>query len=157
MEPSIVEAIITGVATVVAAVIGFFAGRRRGGQESSSTSSTVATDTTPPRVIWTNPLDQDADVPPDIHPTAAFSKDMDPTTINPNTFELLDLMTLQQVPSLLPGGVDYDEAARVATFIPADALINGSLYEATITARVNDRAGNRLEENYTWRFRVMDY
>ncbi len=118
---------------------------------AQSLASANGRDTTPPRVLSTAPPDQAPDVPPDIHPTATFSKDMDPATINPNTFKLLDQDTLQQVPS----GVDYDETTRVATFTPADALQNGRIYAATITAVVKDKAGNALAEDRTWHFTVM--
>jgi len=111
-------------------------------------------DTTPPLILSTNPPDQAQDVPPDIHPTATFSKDMDPATINPNTFKLLDSVTLQQVQPLAARGVDYDEATRVAAFTPANPLQPGTTYSATITAGVKDKAGNTLAEDRTWHFTV---
>ena len=37
-----------------------------------------------------SPFDYPPDQAPEIQPTATFSKDMDPATINPNTFKLLD-------------------------------------------------------------------
>jgi hypothetical protein len=112
-------------------------------------------DTTPPRVLSVNPPDQAPDVPPDIHLTATFSKDLDPATINPNTFKLFDPATLQQVQPQVPSGVAYDETTRVATFTPDAALQNGSTYAATITAAVKDKAGNTLAEDYTWHFTVI--
>jgi Bacterial Ig-like domain len=112
-------------------------------------------DTTLPLVLSFNPPDQAPDVPPDIHPTATFSKEMDPTTINPNTFKLFDPVTLQQVQAKAPGGVAYDETTRVATFTPAAALQNGRTYAATITAGVKDKAGNALAEDHTWHFTVI--
>jgi hypothetical protein len=109
-------------------------------------------DTTQPRVLSTNPLDQAVDVPLDIHPTATFSKDMDRATINPNTFKLLDQDTLQQVPPLVPNGVDYDETTKVATFTPANDLQYGKRYGATITSGVKDKAGNALGQDKAWHF-----
>ncbi|MDQ5827824.1 MAG: Ig-like domain-containing protein, partial [Chloroflexota bacterium] len=44
-------------------------------------------DTTRPGVLSTDPQDQADDVPPDIRPTATFSKDMDSVTINRDTFK----------------------------------------------------------------------
>jgi hypothetical protein len=112
-------------------------------------------DTTPPLILSTDPPDQGRDVPPDAPVTATFSKEMDPTTISPNTFKLFDPATLQQVQPKVPSGVAYDETTRVATFIPAAALQNGRIYAATITASVKDRAGNALAEDSTWHFTVM--
>src|SRR5215217_7459337 len=66
-------------------------------------------DTTPPKVRLTNPQDKADDVPPDIHPSATFSKEMDSSTINPNTFKLRERTTLKQVPPPGPDSVHYDE------------------------------------------------
>jgi Big-like domain-containing protein len=107
-------------------------------------------DTTRPQVSSTNPEDQAEDIPPGIHPTATFSKDMDPVTINADTFKLLDQNALQQV----DGNVAYDESTRVATFTPAAPLENGPVYEATITAGVKDQSGNALAQDRTWHFTV---
>jgi hypothetical protein len=112
-------------------------------------------DTTRPRVSSTAPEDTTEDVPPDIHPTVTFSKDMDSVTINPDTFKLLDQVELDQVPPLVPDGVVYDESTRVATFTPADPLQNGRAYEATVTAGVKDKAGNALAQDHTWHFTVI--
>jgi Bacterial Ig-like domain len=120
----------------------------RGAQQLAAASG--ARDTTPPLVLSIDPRDQAPDVPPDIHPTATFSKEMDPASINPNTFKLFDPATLQPV----PGSVAYDETTRVATFTPAAALQNGRTYAATITANVKDKAGNTLAEDETWHFTV---
>jgi Bacterial Ig-like domain len=111
-------------------------------------------DTTPPQVLATNPLDTAPDVPPDIRPTGTFSKDMDGATINPNTFKLLDQVTGNQVPPLVPDGVAYDESTKVATFTPAAPLENGRRYGATITSAVKDKTGNALAQDKTWHFTV---
>ena len=111
-------------------------------------------DTTPPQVLSTNPRDRAPDVPPNIQPTATFSKDIDPATINANTFKLLDQVTGNQVPPLPPSGVDYDEPTKVATFRPVAALENGKRYGATITSGVKDKAGNALDQDKTWHFTV---
>jgi len=111
-------------------------------------------DTTPPQVLSTNPRDRAPNVPPNIQPTATFSKDIDPATINPNTFKLLDQVTGNQVPPLPPSGVDYDEPTKVATFRPVAALENGKRYGATITSGVKDKAGNALDQDKTWHFTV---
>ena len=111
-------------------------------------------DTTPPQVLSTNPRDKAKNVPPDIHPSATFSKDMDGATINPNTFKLLDQSTGDQVRPLVRNGVVYDEPTKVVTFSPAAALENGRRYGATITSGVKDKAGNALAQDETWHFTV---
>jgi Big-like domain-containing protein len=120
-------------------------------------------DTTPPEVTLTNPLDGAVDVPPDIHPTATFSKDMDGKTINPDTFKLLDVVTLKQVPpKQVPSqtywrgfGISYDGSTRMATFPTTAPLQDGRIYMATITAGVKDQAGNTLAQDHTWHFTVI--
>ena len=112
-------------------------------------------DTTRPQVRLTDPLDMANDVPPDIHPTATFSKDMDPATISPNTFMLRVQGISNRVEPLPLDGVLYDEATRTATFVPAEPLQNGASYEATIAAIVKDEAGNTLTQDHTWHFQVV--
>lgn len=111
-------------------------------------------DTTPPRVISTDPRDRAPNVSPKIHPTATFSKDMDSVTINPNTFKVLDQDSLEQVHPAVPNGVHYDETAKVATFTPTNPLESGKVYEATITSGVKDKSGNSLSQDETWHFTI---
>lgn len=111
-------------------------------------------DHTPPQVLSKNPPDKAGNVPPDIRPTATFSKDMDSATINPNTFKLLDQVTGDQVRPLVRNGVAYDEPTKMVTFSPAAALENGRRYGATITSAVKDKAGNALVQDETWHFTV---
>jgi hypothetical protein len=112
-------------------------------------------DTTPPQVTSITPEDLADDVPPDIHPTATFSKDMDAVTINPDTFKLLDQVSFEQVSPIVAGGVVYDVSTKMATFTPANPLVNGRTYAATITAGVKDQAGNALAQDHTWHFTVI--
>jgi hypothetical protein len=107
---------------------------------------------TPPSVTRTIPEDRSINVPPDIHPTVAFSKNMHPETITPNTFTLIDLDTFAEVQPIGPDGIFYDIDTREATFTPADPLVNGRMYQATISAKVRDQQGVRLEESYVWHF-----
>jgi hypothetical protein len=60
---------------------------RQGARELANNA--LAGDTAPPRVVLTNPPDNAEDVPPGFQLAAIFSKDMDPTTLSPNTFKLL--------------------------------------------------------------------
>ena len=144
MEPTVLAAIITGLAIVGAAVITAVVALRQSREGR-------APGRRPPTVTWTNPQDRAADVPPATHPAVTFSKDMDRTTINATTFKLLDPHNFR----LVNGDVDYDEPTSVATFTPSAPLKNGRTYEATITAGIRAKAGNRLAEDHTWRFRVI--
>jgi len=90
MDPTIVAAIIGAVGVVIAAVIGLLASRN--GRQGSSLASGTAGPyiAQPPVVIETNPLDLTIEVPPNSHPAAIFSKDMDSDSINPDHFKFLD-------------------------------------------------------------------
>ena len=79
--------------------------------------------------------------------TAAFSKDMSPTTINTSTFTLV-------CPASAPviGSVAYIAASRVATFTSAANLPVGALCTATITTGATDTLGVPLASNFVWTF-----
>jgi hypothetical protein len=147
---------LTAFFGAIVGITGTYFGIKTSADATAGAQSLAANgrDTTPPQVLSTDPSDQAADVPPDIKPTATFSKDMDPATINPNTFKLLDPDTGQPVTPLSPSGVDYDKDTKMATFAPADPLQNGKTYSATITASVKDKAGNALDQDETWHFMV---
>ena len=57
--------------------------------------------------------------------------------------------------SPVEGRVDYDAPTRKATFTPDEPLENGKTYQATITANVQDQAGNRLTRDHAWHFTVI--
>lgn len=157
-DPTQVLAILSALFGTIVGLVGTFFGIKTSAdarEGAENLAAGISRDTTQPQVLSTNPPDQADDVPPEIHPTATFSKDMDSVTLNPDTFKLFDQATLQQVPPLVAGGVDYDEPSRVATFTPAAALQNGRAYAATITANVKDKAGNTLAEDHTWHFTVI--
>lgn len=148
---------LTAFFGAVVGLVGTFFGIRSSADATAGAQKLAAAsgdDTTPPQVVSTNPRDRAPDVSPNIHPTAAFSKDMDSVTINPNTFKVLDQDTLKQVPAAVPNGVHYDETAKVATFTPTNPLESGKVYEATITSGVKDKSGNTLAQDKTWHFTV---
>jgi hypothetical protein len=153
-DPTQVLAILSALFGTIVGLVGTYFGvkassdAREGAQKLAAASGRVVSR---PLVLSTNPQDRAEGVPPDTHPTATFSKDMDRVTINPTTFKLLDQDELEPV----AGGVDYDVPTRVATFTPAAALENGRIYEATITAGVKDQAGNALAQDHTWHFKVI--
>ena len=79
--------------------------------------------------------------------TAAFSKDMDPATINTSTFTLA-------CPTGVPiaGAVAYIARSRAAIFSPAINLPVGATCTATLTAGVTDSTGISLASNFVWTF-----
>ncbi len=104
----------------------------------------VVPDTTPPKVVSTNPLDMATGVATAGQISASFDEEMDPLTITNATF------ALKKGTVDVPGIVTYFNA--VAVFSPATELALSTLYTATITTGAKDTNGNALVAAYTWSF-----
>ena len=129
---------------------------------SFTTAETI--DDTRPTVISTQPATTDpgptADVSTDTAISAVFSEDMDPLTINDNSFTLSC-----DSPCEAPlGSVSYSVGTRTAVFTPETVLDTSTTYTATITTDATDLAGNELAGNqgdladpsdYVWRFTTV--
>jgi len=82
--------------------------------------------------------------------TATFRDDMNADTINITTFTL----TLGGSP-VTAASVTYDATTKTATLTPADDLVSGSEYRATISSTVENTDGNKpLSSDYVWSFTV---
>jgi len=116
-------------------------------------------DTTAPRVTSTTPAPRATGVSPTVNVTAAFSEDMQATTVNAQTFELFQNGSTTR----LTATVSYDAATDKATLDPAGSLKSGVTYKAVIITSAKDLAGNALDQNPTkagnqpkeWRFKVQ--
>ena len=115
----------------------------------SFTTGTTA-DTTPPTVSSTSPANLATDVAINQSITATFSETMDPTTITPTTF------TVMQGITPIPGTVTHvgggGGGGSVATFNPTSNFPPSTVVTVTITTGVTDLAGNALAANKTWSF-----
>ena len=107
----------------------------------------MAADTTAPTVIFTSPVNGATAAPVNQKVNAAFSKAMNPATINSATF------TLKKGTTPVSGKVT--SFASTATFAPASDFEKGKGYTATITTGVKDLAGNALASNYVWYFTAL--
>ncbi|MDM8525139.1 Ig-like domain-containing protein [Desulfococcaceae bacterium HSG8] len=105
-------------------------------------------DTTPPEIESTNPDGEATDVATDITIEVVFSEDMDPDTIEENSFQLKVINTSENI----SGTVDYEIETQTATFKPTDPLLYGRTYVATITTNAKDLAENSLSEAYQFSF-----
>ena len=74
--------------------------------------------------------------------TLTFTDDIDPTTIDTNTFSV----------NGITGSVSYDVASKTATFTPVSDLNYETTYTATITTGVEDYDGNQLQSDFSWSF-----
>ena len=77
-----------------------------------------------------------------------FSTDMNPATINTNTFLLARTSDGKGV----SGTVTYNAASRAASFTPGTYLDPVTAYNATITTGAADKAGDHLAANYNFSF-----
>ena len=104
----------------------------------------AAIDAIAPTVIATDPANLATNVALNKKVTATFSKAMDPSTINTNTF------TIKQGGNNVTGVVTY--AGVIATFSPSINFSPNTTYTATITTNARDLSGNNLVNNYVWTF-----
>jgi hypothetical protein len=103
-------------------------------------------DDTPPTVDSNSPLNGAINIPIDSAMSVTFSEDMDPLTIDTNTFTLDNGVT---------GSINYDLATKTATFTPTTDLDYSTIYTATVTSGVKDLALNPLQTNHTWSFTTL--
>jgi hypothetical protein len=126
-----------------------------------------AIDTTPPTILYmapltsVSPLNNEMDVAVRVPVTVMFSEDMNPLTINKNTFTVEQRTTPaagsddDQYRSLsIDGTITYSD--RKATFTSKERFhpnqIYGNVFTVTITKGVKDVAGNGLLNDYIWSF-----
>lgn len=102
------------------------------------------TDTTPPTVVFTSPVNGATAAPLKQNVNVAFSEDMDPATLNKVTYSLKQGAT--------PVAGTVTATAATASFDPADKLEKGKEYTATVTTGASDLAGNRLANDHNWKF-----
>jgi len=102
-----------------------------------------APDVTPPIVSSNSPLNNATNIPTDTTLSVIFSEEIDPSTIDSNTFIVNNGVT---------GTISYDVGTITATFTPATNLSYSTTYTATITTGVEDLALNPLQADFSWSF-----
>jgi len=80
---------------------------------------------------------------------ATFSTNMDPSTLNTNTFTIVSPSG-----SKVNGTVSYDDVTKVVTFTPSINLAPLTTYTAAIVG-VKDKAGNTMNTPYPWSFTTI--
>lgn len=103
-----------------------------------------AADLALPTVNSTGPVNNATNVALNKVIAITFSEEMDASTINDETFILMNGVTP------VPGTVEY--SGKTATFTPAVDLESGITYTATITAEAKDLAQNSLAAAISWSF-----
>jgi outer membrane beta-barrel protein len=108
------------------------------------TAAAEETDTTPPTVTFTSPVQGATGALVNQKAKIAFSEEMDTATINTTTF------TMRQGNTPVSGTVTA--LASTATFTPNKDFEKGKSYTATVTTGAKDLAGNGLAQSYRWSF-----
>jgi hypothetical protein len=116
-------------------------------------TDTVTVGTGRPAVVSTSPAADAAEVAVTTTVSAAFSADMNQSTINTSTFLLCD-----SVGNPVAGSVAYSSATRTATFTPSSSLQQAKTYTATVkggSSGVKDTGGQTMASDYSWSFTTV--
>jgi chitodextrinase len=115
------------------------------GLSNVASATTQATDTTPPTVSSTSPVNAALDVAVNSAITATFSEVMLKSSLNATTFQLI-------TQGGLPVAGTVSATSSSMTFTPSVPLDALAQYTATVTTGVEDSAGNPLAGNFIWSF-----
>ena len=119
-----------------------------GNTSSASNAVRVIVDTAAPAVTGVTPHDGAAGVALTDNLEATFSEDMDPATLNQNTFTLVE----QGSATPIEATVTYDRVTKRATLNPDTDLQADATYTATVNTCAEDAAGNPLATYTVWSF-----
>jgi hypothetical protein len=99
-----------------------------------------------PEVATISPSDPYTAIPLDANVQATFSKGIEPSALNNDTFTLVRAGSLATVSAL----VSYDASTRRATLDPTGDLEPTAVYSARLTTGVTDTAGNPMADDREW-------
>ncbi|SCZ63042.1 Ig-like domain-containing protein [Thiohalomonas denitrificans] len=109
-------------------------------------SETYVVDTIPPTVSSTVPASEATDVSLTETISATFSEPVLPASVSEESF------TVSAADHQVVGTLSPSTDATVVSFKPIDRLECNTLYTATLSTAVTDRAGNPLEADVSWDF-----
>ena len=110
-------------------------------------STGATSDTTPPTVVSTNPVDLATAIAIDQAVNATFDEAIDPATLDGASFTVV-----APGPIAVTGAVSLDVTSTIATFVPDASLPANTQLTATLTTAVTDLAGNLLAADFVWTF-----
>jgi len=103
-----------------------------------------------PGVVSVTPLPGATNVAVNTVVSATFNMPMDPSSLNTSTFKLA-----APGGALAKGTVALDSTHTMATFTPANGLVVGTTYTATITTGVMTAGKTPMSANYVWTFTTV--
>jgi hypothetical protein len=149
----------TILGTALASIIAFYFGMK--GRETisdnrASTSAAVPTfptpeDKTPPVVVDTFPRDGTHDVPVDSLITASFSKRINISTMNTNTFSV----KIDGTTTNVTGIVLLSPDGKTAIFRSEQPFSSNTKYSVTIDVAIRDDLGNAMASAKIWTFTTI--
>jgi len=141
-----------GSYTVIATKAGFvFSPESRAVTVSGANVSGLdftATETQPPTVVSTVPLNDAQGVALGAPIIVTFSEAIAPTSISASSFQVMRGTTQVSGTIVVSGST--------ITFTPSPQLVGDAVHTVTVTGAVTDLAGNHLEQSYTSSFRTLD-
>jgi len=117
---------------------------------SGSFLTSGTTDTTPPSVVSTDPVNNAINVSVNANATVWFSERMDSASVTgTGGITMMDNNSVS-----VPGGVNYNNIDNSAVFDPQVTLNNLSYYSLKVSKSVKDLAGNSLPADFVVLFRT---
>ncbi|WP_321308156.1 Ig-like domain-containing protein [Marinifilum fragile] len=100
-----------------------------------------------PQIKKSIPVDMEVSVFTNIEILVYFDEEVDPETINNNSF------IVKTGETVVGGSITYE--AKVAKFIPDVEWMYETVYTCMLTSDVKDLAGNALASNFEWQFTTI--
>ena len=114
----------------------------------SSFTTGATLDSTAPRILLTVPSQGTVDVPTNVHYTVQFNKAIDPASMTPASFSIVDYSTGLPV----SGTIQVDPSGLTAAFVPDPALPIGRTFHTDFSTAIKDVAGNNLPSLQSFSF-----
>jgi hypothetical protein len=118
--------------------------------ESSLDRIVKVVDTTAPLLLSTIPSDAESDLAIDIAISATFNEPILASSVSESTVLLED-----QDGNKLSGAVSLDSSNLVISFVPANALSEGTQYFVTLKQSISDLEMNTLVSDLVWGFSTL--
>lgn len=93
------------------------------------------------------------EVDPGVVVAIPFTRDLDATTVNATTFQLINTSTSQQVPVT----VSYDGPSRTVSLTPVSPLAQATQYSTLVTTGLKDSAETPLPSTMGFNFTTLSY
>ena len=115
---------------------------------SAAFATGTSLDTTPPQIALTDPANGATNVPTNVHYTVQFTKIIDPSTLTPATFSIVDTTTNTPVMGMVLMNADD----ITTSFVPSTPLPLDRTFSVVLTRGIKDADGNSLASQVSFSF-----